>query len=854
MKEWFSAAELVGCPGLPSTSRRIRGKAIRDCWQNRRREGRGGGSEYHISSLPAETQQHLYTCNLSLAADGSIEVAAIEPTPRPLPAVDPRSVDWDRGDRLEVDGRRGMVDGFIGSPVEGLIIWWDDDASHPFNVWFHSVSRVVRLSQAGTPGQQVFSPAGQKPPAVDATPGIATSAPTAAGQLADRADNPRSVSSSARSLASSGNQRAVSSSGSALRAIVRTTVPETEPTDLPRRERVAIARISYIQAQLKYCAERDMAAVDCEYEFCQALKDGLISVYDWVKRLQKPPSRSSLCRWKAEAKAEGLLAIAPDQRRKKGTIIDTNDFLRGFLTGCIIKWPHVKYSHLYKVAQLRFPSVELTEPTLRRWVQRWKAENHNQYALATNPDDWKNRYLPAFGSYSESVTALNDLWELDSTPADVMLADGRYAIVGCIDVYSRRAKLLVTKTSKAVAIVALLRRCILDWGVPRTIKTDNGKDYTAFHIQHVVQALNIEQKLCQPFSPEQKPHVERFLGTFLHDFLELLPGYLGHSVADRKAIESRKSFAERFGDKAIAVDLDLRTFQGFCDAWTEGDYAKAVHGSTGKSPLQMAAGQPVRRIEDERQLDLLMAETATRTVQKKGIKIEGRWFVAPELAAQIGNSVHLRLPQDAGIVYVFADSSCSEFICVAEDPEFTGASRQKIARQAAAWKKQQREAVRTLRKLVDTADLNELPIEIIEAGREAAGKVAALPGRAEQHALPAAAGEAVDQFLSVTGKQEPIPLTANEEQHYQQRQQAKAEAEARQQAIPAMRQEMMRDFAGWFDREIFAPMHLEGKSIERLKPEVQEYVVGYQADGTFDGYWEAAMSRHRYRTTQPKAM
>jgi len=790
MKLWFTSKELaeIQPPGLPGTERGIQkrfkpllGKLEKE-GKVRKRQGRGGGWEYHISCLPPETQEYLLTRGIDVDADGNatyIDVVATEIRP-------------------------------------------DVQAS----------------------------------PAVDATRVTATSAPTEPAQMADRVPAPDS-SRSVSSLALTPSPSPKSGRGgqdSTIRAIVRVTIPEEEPTGIPKRERVAIARAAYIQAQLEYCADRGIPAVDCEYEFCQQLKAGLVRVYGWVRRLQKPPSRSSLCRWKTEARQENLLGMAPGQKTGRPSVFAENEILAGFVIAAVCKWPHVKYSHLYRVVRDRFPNLEATEPTVRRFVQRWKQENKGTFALLCNPDDWKNRFLPAFGSYSEGVTALNDLWELDSTPADVMLADGRYAIVGCIDVYSRRAKLLVTKTSKAVAIIALLRRCILDWGVPRAVKTDNGKDYTAFHIQHTLEALQIDHRLCQPFSPEQKPHVERFLGTFLHDFLELLPGYIGHSVGDRKKIESRKSFAERFGDKAIEVNLDLKTFQAFCDNWCEGDYDNEVHGTTGKSPAQMAVGQPIRTIENERQLDLLMAETATRTVQKKGIKIEGRWFIAPDLAPRIGEQVHLRLPQDAGIVYVFTDPSCTEFICVAEDPDCTGANRQEIARKAKLWRKQQAEAVRNIRKLIKETNLDEVPMEMVEASRQAAAKIEVLPGQKELAQLPASSAQAVDQYLTMTSPQEPIPLTPVERQHIEKREQAKAQQEAKQNSLTPMQREMIKDFPGWFDREIFNPLYLEKRTVESLLPEVQAYIAKQKEEGWFQGHWKEAMSRYNYRTTPPKAM
>jgi hypothetical protein len=60
MKKWFSALELAGgFLGLPPSRRAIADKAKREKWESRPRQGRGGGLEYHISSLPVETQRAL---------------------------------------------------------------------------------------------------------------------------------------------------------------------------------------------------------------------------------------------------------------------------------------------------------------------------------------------------------------------------------------------------------------------------------------------------------------------------------------------------------------------------------------------------------------------------------------------------------------------------------------------------------------------------------------------------------------------------------------------------------------------------------------------------------------------------
>lgn len=67
-KQWFSAAELSGLPDMPGTTQNINAKAKREGWTCRKREGRGGGFEYHLNSLPPAAKAKL------LAQQGKIEL------------------------------------------------------------------------------------------------------------------------------------------------------------------------------------------------------------------------------------------------------------------------------------------------------------------------------------------------------------------------------------------------------------------------------------------------------------------------------------------------------------------------------------------------------------------------------------------------------------------------------------------------------------------------------------------------------------------------------------------------------------------------------------------------------------
>ncbi len=56
-QEWFAAKDVASIMGL--SKRSIELKAKKQSWQSRPRTGRGGGKEYHFSSLPEVVQVEL---------------------------------------------------------------------------------------------------------------------------------------------------------------------------------------------------------------------------------------------------------------------------------------------------------------------------------------------------------------------------------------------------------------------------------------------------------------------------------------------------------------------------------------------------------------------------------------------------------------------------------------------------------------------------------------------------------------------------------------------------------------------------------------------------------------------------
>lgn len=494
------------------------------------------------------------------------------------------------------------------------------------------------------------------------------------------------------------------------------------------RKKEAEARLEILWARDAFITHAGLHLKEGSHLFCKQVMDGQMDLADWVlsaitKNNKISLSWPTLNRWQQAYQKNGLSGLAA-QYVNSGRPSGISDDMKQFVISMKIDHPHIGLSKIMAGLEARFSAQKIPKySVIRRFLRQWMRENKSLIEYVANPDQWKSSRQFAAGYASEKIIRLNQLWEMDSTPTDVMLEDGRYNITGVIDVFSRRVKLLVSPTSKAEAIAALIRRAIVDWGVPEVIKTDNGSDYTARHVVRVLDSLEIGHDLCEPFSPEQKPFIERALGTFSHDIVELLPGYVGHNVTDRKAIESRRSFSQRLmkqGEDPVDINMTAIEFQDICNRWIDAIYHYNSHsGLAGKTPAQVAREwtEPVRKIKDERALDILLSPAPAgdgyRIIGKKGVKVGGGEYIAPEMAGHEASRVKVLLDiTDFGAVYVYAESG--EFLCRAVDPDRSGISRKDLAVMVRNAQKQvMQDGRKELKKLARQAKTQTICSEIL---------------------------------------------------------------------------------------------------------------------------------------------
>lgn len=499
--------------------------------------------------------------------------------------------------------------------------------------------------------------------------------------------------------------------------------------------------------------------------FAKLWNDGRIVAPDWVREHVQRVGGKTLRRWRTWSAQEPTRLNNTQGRSGSNNAsvlwLANDGAIAELVGGAIARQPHLTAAHVRALIRAAFgDDIETVgadgivsrvalpqERAVRRFISEWKSKNKLALTRLTNPDRFKSAYRVSGLTRNGDVERINQRWQIDASPADVLCIDGRHAVYALVDVWSRRVMGLVTKTPRAEAALLLMRRAILTWGVPEEVVTDNGSDFVALAVRRAFHALQITHTMCDPFSPEQKGIVERTIGTMQRDLMPLLPGFVGHSVADRKAIEARKSFATRLGenaDKAFCVELTSNDLQGYLDRWAEAEYGQSGHSGlpNRQSPFARASSWTgkIKRISDERALDVLLAPVpggeGVRVVGKQGLKIDGAFFIAATLMP--GERVLVRHdPSDMGRVYCFSEDG-TQFLAEAVCPERAGVDRAEAVARARAEQqriiKEQVEPIRRAAKKIKPRDMVEA---ILGQAERDAGTVVAFPTPSEEHTTPA---------------------------------------------------------------------------------------------------------------------
>ena len=390
-----------------------------------------------------------------------------------------------------------------------------------------------------------------------------------------------------------------------------------------------------------------------------------------------------------------------------------------------------KISSIHRNMCHTFGDTMSSYDALNNFYKEWKRKNPVLYEFSKSPDSAKNKYLAAYGKADAKATYKNQYWELDSTPADVICEDGkRYAVLAAIDIYSRRCVFHLSEKSSSYSISQLLRKAILTLGIPENVIIDNGKDYTAIHFETICLNLGINMQIVPPFSGDCKPHVERLFGRLSTELFEEIPGFIGHNVAQKMELQSRKSFADKIKSQekwktehSLKTDEEKKAFrrawkinkenlgleigilqspnelQSWIDNWNIKLYEQTIHKGIKDKPILKWNKDTthIESISDPRMLDLLLGESAIRRVNKKGINYDGCEYVHLDLVEYTGKYVYVMAGSDMGYLLVYDEKMNP--ICIAQDVEHMGKDRYAVR----GAKKKSQQIMRQLDKIVKEA-------------------------------------------------------------------------------------------------------------------------------------------------------
>lgn len=604
-------------------------------------------------------------------------------------------------------------------------------------------------------------------------------------------------------------------------------------------------RLDLFQRFETYHLHRGGAVWPAIGEFCELWGASQIEALPGTRAAYPSIPPKTLDKWYRQWRVNGVEALLERKPRKdKGSSrLNADEELRAVFISALVEMHEPTWRQMQRVIADQL-GEERAPPsrTLKRWLSEYKSANKVALLKLKNPDAWRNKYMVAFGSRSEHITAPNIEWQLDSTIADAQQrveiafnlhdeATGeirRHALIAGIDVFTRRAKVLVARTSSGNAVKALVRRVILDYGMMNRVKTDNGKDYTGDDFNFGLQALKIEHKLCTPFSPDQKPFIERFLGTLLHDLFPMLQGFVGHDVATRKAIESALSFAQRFGNDGVRLRMTPEQLQNVIDGWLN-EYHARLHRELGCSPNEMAERHASRVLRvDERALDLFLMPVAgngVRTVGKRGIQMPlndragTAWYRAPELASVdvMGQEVYCRIDDaDIGAMHVFRKDGT--YICRAIDHARLGISHAEVAAKAHAIEKATiapaiAEFRKASRKGLTPRAVNALYAERVDAAASTSGNVTRLPAR------PNFSTPAIASVLDDTPARE------------QDEARAAARAAFDEEAVPVIRMDTAKQrYSAW------VRLSARATAGEQLAARDADWLHSYEGSAEFNGF------------------
>ena len=270
------------------------------------------------------------------------------------------------------------------------------------------------------------------------------------------------------------------------------------------------------------------------------------------------------------------------------------------------------------------------------------------------------RALTRSAVYRNTADALWEVVEMDATVVDILVRDensheiGHPVLYVAIDVatgYIVGLYLTIQKPSTLPFVECLrfmyfpkpdgfdaqydIKKRIEVFGKPVLLRVDNGSEFIGKTATELVHQLYGDTARCQPYKPEEKPHVERFNGT-LRNYILTLPGATTESIKGKKRVIPKN-------EKLLTLEeLRGKIYRFVFDRYAlQANELRSIRSGKAVAPLDIVRHMkatftepvPVSREEFERSLCF---KRNSRPLGHDGISFDGWKYHSDELKALYG--------------------------------------------------------------------------------------------------------------------------------------------------------------------------------------------------------------------------
>ncbi|MCT4509914.1 MAG: Mu transposase C-terminal domain-containing protein [Tepidibacter sp.] len=263
----------------------------------------------------------------------------------------------------------------------------------------------------------------------------------------------------------------------------------------------------------------------------------------------------------------------------------------------------------------------------------------------------------------------NELWVSDHHLWDVHVlvkVNGEYKKVRPWGSYwmDMRSNIMVSgllrdQTPNSDAVLCSFAQGVKNYGIPKAVYLDNGKDYKALDLFNsdkdrtkaasLAVQMDLDVHYAIPYNAKAKP-LERTFKTLESQFSKLFKSYLGMNAVKRP-VDLKYLGLEEYPT--------LEEFKEIHDQWIEEFYNRSPHNGlemNGKTPEEVfVINLKEKRTAPEDVLRLwLMRTTRPRKVHRNGVTIDKVNYYSTDMVMLIGKEVYIRYnPDDKEVVYIY---------------------------------------------------------------------------------------------------------------------------------------------------------------------------------------------------------